>query len=150
MIESETNSILNDLLVELHRSLVQYAAEAWPWSTSDAQGVRSAVLSVAERQRQDASEVAFLLNERRQYLDFGVYSPSFTSLHYVALEFLFSQLKSSQQDLVQYIKSILPELRGDAEADQLVRKILQSEQEGLERLNAVELTGGPLATAWMK
>ncbi|WP_437227590.1 hypothetical protein SH661x_000453 [Planctomicrobium sp. SH661] len=150
MADSNINSLLNDLLIELHRSLAQYASEAWPWTTDRSEELQGAVLSVAEHQREDAGRLAHLLKSRGHYIDFGVYPHEYTSLHYVALEFLFSHLKANQQDLVRWIEETLPALQGDSEAETLVRQIVVSEREALQKLNAVTLPGGPQSIVWMK
>lgn len=150
MTQLKSNSLLNDLLIELHRSLIQYVAEAWPWSTDRADDLKAAALNVAEHQREDVGQLAHLLRERGHYIDFGMYPHEYTSLHYVALEYLFAQIKAHQADLVQWIESLLPDLQDDPEAEQLVQQIVSTQRAALQKLSAVELPGGPQATVWMK
>ena len=150
MSTESTNRRLNDLLIELHRSLVQYTAEAWPWSQDENSDLQAAVLNIAERQRQDVGRLAKFLNNRRHRIDFGVYPHQYTSLHYVAIAYLQSQLIESQRSLTDLFESAVSLLDDDPEARELVAEIAASERQGLEKLAAVETPGGASATAWMK
>lgn len=145
-----TDSLLNDLLVEIHRSLVQYAAEAWPWSTDQASDLQGAVLSVAERQRQDVGRLVHFLMDRSAHVDFGLYPPEFTSLHYVAIEYLYGQLIENQRSLVRLLDHSIGNLSTDPDAQRLVSQIAISQREGLQKLLSVEVPGGPTGTVWMK
>jgi hypothetical protein len=151
MNHNASNAILNDLLVELHRSLVQYAAESWLWSTEQAGELRAAVLSLAERQRQDTSRLVYFLMGRGHIIDFGMYPFEYTSLHYVALEYLYQQLLENQRALTEMAESCDLQLQAnDPHAAGLVRDIARSEREGLERLAATDVPGKGQAPAWMK
>jgi hypothetical protein len=150
MNSTSANSLLNDLLVEIHRSLVQYAAEAWPWSTGGAGELQAAILSLAERQRQDAGRIVHLLKERGEVIDFGMFPHAYTSLHYVALEYLAAMFLEGQRGLVRLLDDSVSRFHGDPEAQRLVSQIAISQREGLQRLLSAEIPGGAAASAWMK
>lgn len=152
MSTSNANQLLNDLLIELHRSLLQYLAEAWPWISDDSRDLKAAVLNVVEHQREDVGKIVHLLNERRYPIDFGMYPAEYSSLHYVALEFALNRLQHHQRTLVNWIEGLQsdPELQFDSQAQELVREIAASQRTGLERLEKVELPGGTKQVAWMK
>ncbi|SFI17299.1 hypothetical protein [Planctomicrobium piriforme] len=150
MTAASSNALLNDLLVELHRSLVQYVLEAWLWSAPQAAPLKGAVLSLSERQRQDAGKIVALLQDRAHSLDFGQYDHDFPRMNYVAIEFLFAQLCDNQNSLVQKLEQSLPKLKTDPEAHALIVEILKSQRSGLEKLWSVDLPGGSAPPAWMK
>jgi len=150
MTDSKINSLLNDVLIELHRSLVQYTAEAWPWSTSQDAESRQLVQQIALRQQAEVAELAQLLQARGWVIDFGVYPQDYTTLHYVALEFLLSYLKTNQGELADWLFSLLPEFTGDSDAETLVRKIATSERNAHHDLCGLKFPSGASEMAWMK
>lgn len=152
MSNSNANLLLNDLLIELHRSLLQYLAEAWPWISEESSDLKGAVLNAAEHQREDVGRIVHFLRERNHPVDFGMYPAEYTSLHYVSLEFLLTQIRDHQQSLVQWIEVLQGDraLQVDAPALMLVREIAASERTALDRIQKVELPGGPKSVAWMK
>ncbi|WP_437190958.1 hypothetical protein [Planctomicrobium sp. SH527] len=145
-----TNRQLNELLVDLHRSLVQYVLDAWLWSTEDAKELKGVVLSLAERQRQDAGTIAMLLMSRHYVIDFGNYPTDFTRLNYVAIEFLYENLCAHQNMIVQSLAEALPQLKSDPAAHDLINDILSSQKVGLERLLNSQEHNGTALPAWMK
>lgn len=150
MTNSRLNSLLNDLLIELQNSLPQYIEEAWVW-TADGDGeLRQVVDQLAERHREGAARLVGLLQDRNHEIDFGTYPQEYTSLHYVALEYLLTSLKSSQQGLRDWIESLLPECASDPQAENVVREIAESQRLSVQALNGVKLAADPQAAAWMK
>lgn len=141
---------LNELLVELHRSLLQYTSEAWPWSTTENESFKRTVLECAERQRRSVGLLAQFLRDRQWRIDFGMYPLEYTSLHYVAVEYLAQQLVSNQRELVEFIEAAAPGCVADYEALQLVQRIAADERAILDSLTA-QKTGQESASAvWMK
>jgi len=125
--------LLNDLLVELHRSLVQYVLEAWPWTEGSSEQVRGAVFTLGERQRQDAGELVKTLHALRYPIDFGMYPARFSRFHYVALDFLLNSLVEHQQALVQVFEKSVP-LLPDGPLKFLGNQIARSQRDGLTAL----------------
>jgi len=150
MTDVNPNSLLNDLLIELHRSLIQYVAEAWPWTTQQDAELKQAVERVARRQQTDVAQLVQVLQDRGHTIDFGVYPHEYTSLHYVALEFLFNALKQSQQELTHWIQSLISKFPSDPQAEQIVRDIAASQELGLRELSALALLENSHSMSWMK
>jgi len=150
MSDSHVNSLLNDLLIELHCSLVRYIGEAWPWSEKEDEELREMVQRIGERQEAGVARLVQILQQRSHDIDFGTYPQDYTSLHYVALEFLCSAMKTSQQNLSEWIWSLLPQLQNDPQAEQVVREIAESQRLTTQELNALKLPEHPQAVAWMK
>ena len=59
-----TESIINEALISLARSFLQYVVESWPWVDQSHRGIEQEVRALAARQRQDASELV-----RQTYLE---------------------------------------------------------------------------------
>lgn len=146
----EINSLLNSLLVSLHRSLAQYVLDAWLWSTSDDGKLKGAILSLVERQREDVGKIADLLIKRRHPINFGNYPVEWTRVNYLAIEYLYSYLCDQQHLLVQQFEQAISKLNEDQDARVLVQEVLQSQKTGLNQLWNVELPGDPDHITWMK
>lgn len=149
MSTTTTNRQLNELLVDLHRSLIQYVLEAWLWSTPEAKELKGVVLSLAERQRQDAGKIATLLMNRHVVIDFGTYPSDFTRFNYVAVEFLYENLCLHQNTILQTLENALPDLKADSVAHDLINDILVSQKLGTEKLLSAQASNGGTLPAWM-
>ncbi len=146
----EINDLLNSLLVSLHRSLSQYVLEAWLWSTPEDGNLKGAILSLAERQREDVGKIAQLLIKRRHPIHFGNYSQEWARVNYLAIEYLHSYLCDQQHSVVQQFEQAIPKLNDDQEARALVQDVLHSEKTGLNQLWNVDIPGAPEHITWMK
>jgi hypothetical protein len=124
MVEAERcNSLLNQLLIALHRSLLQYIGDAWPWVDTTDEAERTKLLSLVEAQRKHNERLIELLIDRGWSLDFGTYPTEYTDLHYVALSYLLKQLIASEQSLIGEIDRTLQGCAGDSEAVRLLERI---------------------------
>ncbi len=98
---------LNDLLIELGRSLLQYVGESWPWTSADEQETQRSITSLIDDQQQDVLALAERMNERHHSIDFGTYPTEYTSLHYVSLDYLLDELVLNQQAKVRACDELL-------------------------------------------
>lgn len=130
---AQSNALLNDLLVQAYRSLLQYTIECWPWTDPDAVGEQEGVRQMAEAQQAAVQEIANLLDHRHVPIDFGTY-PDWSGLHFVSLDFLLSKLIADETNLVGRIEQAQAALSSDAEAQAVVRNLLQTELSTLGKL----------------
>ncbi|MCA9054969.1 MAG: hypothetical protein KDA75_14105 [Planctomycetaceae bacterium] len=138
MTDTASCARLNDLLVDLGRSLLQYAGEAWPWtSTTDAGELRSVVSRLGAFQRESVAAVAHLLDGEGHPIDFGVYPDEYTSLHYVSLRYLLDQLIVNEQALVEECRAVTSELEPNSPAADLLREVSQREAAILSELQSL-------------
>jgi len=129
----QQNEILNQVLIVMARSLLQYSAQAWPWTGNGSAGPRSTVDALVAEQSRRIGQLAELLDSRRWTVDFGVF-PDFTDLHYLSLEYFLPHLIQNQRAVVREIESAVPQVAGDAEGSALLSEILQGERAALARL----------------
>ena len=130
---------LNDLLISVVRSLLQYATEAWPWSAArDAVKTRRTLEELATEQRRSVQRIVDLLDERRFAIDFDQYPEAFTNLNFVTLEYLLDQLVASQRKVVKACDRVARDCRHDPEAASLIENVRVREQQILSQLQ--ELT----------
>lgn len=126
---------LNDLLVDLGRSLLQYADESWPWSPGAAQ--EREVRELAAQQREHVLSLAELLDARNWTVDFGGYPTDYTDLHFLSLGFFLPRLAEAQSAVVAELDEAVHRCADDAEAVELLRQILAGERAIAQKLTAL-------------
>jgi len=136
------NERLNDLLVDVGRSLLQYTSESWPWAASDEGDVKDALERMAAEQRDVVAAIAELLASRGHATDFGSYPTEYTSLHYVAVDFLLGQLVENQKAVLSRCESVAEQTPAEDPARSLLDDIVVSERKHLEELKSL-LTAHP-------
>ncbi|MFV0445577.1 MAG: hypothetical protein ACK5Q5_18505 [Planctomycetaceae bacterium] len=139
MTDTTLCDLVNDLLVNLGRSLLQYAGEAWPWSSAhDSGDLQRRVQQLGEMQRESVRSLATMLDGEGHAVDFGVYPDEYTSLHYVSLKYLIEQMIANEGALVsdcRYVASAVPS--GTPAAD-LLAEVARREEAILEELRCIE------------
>jgi len=136
----QSESVLNNVLIDMACSFLQYVAEAWPWVSTQDHSVEEQVNAIAARQRQDVAEIVALLTAREQFIDFGSFPTEYTDLQFIALEALFDSLHGSQQIVCDSIASALSQLRdgSDEEAVNLLTAIETRQTEAATALKEVQ------------
>jgi hypothetical protein len=129
---------VNDLLVNIARSLLQYAGEAWPWSSAaDGLELRAMVRRLGQVQQQSVRDLANLLDGEGHAVDFGVYPDEYTSLHYVSLRYLIEQLVASERSLVADCQKLARDLEPGSPAAELLAEVGRREETILAELQTV-------------
>jgi hypothetical protein len=136
---------LNDLLVDLGRSLLQYADESWPWATTAEATAEREVRALAARQRENVSQLADLLADRGWPIDFGGYPTDYTDLHFLSLDYLVGELVRHQKQDIATLEQCIVRLEHDPAGRSLTQEVLGSERAHLEMLE--ELANQPAAGA---
>jgi hypothetical protein len=142
-----SNDRLNELLIGLGRSLLQYVGESWPWTPGDDVEEKSVIDRLVAQQRESVAHLAALLDERGHLIDPGAYPTDYTSLHYVALDYLLGRLVAQQQELAGDARTALQDSQGDEEVEMLLTGVAtQAEQHREELSKLVAARNG--ATNW--
>ncbi len=141
MAEAVSSSQINSLLIQISRSLLQYVSEIWPWSAADAEGTRRTLDRLAADQRESAAALARFLDDRGEVIDFGTYPTEYTSLHYVAVDFLLGQLVENQSAIVAACEAALRAVEGDADAAELLHNVTTAERNRLDELRRLSAGG---------
>ncbi|MDZ4684074.1 MAG: hypothetical protein SH850_03235 [Planctomycetaceae bacterium] len=128
---------LNDLLVDLGRSLLQYAGESWPWAPAAEATAEGEVRGLAAQQRENVSQLADLLADRGWPIDFGGYPTDYTDLHFLSLDFFLPRLAAAQAAVVGELDEAVHSCIDDPAAVELLRDVLTGERDIAERLNAL-------------
>lgn len=132
--------LLNNVLIQMARSFLQYVAESWPWVSRDDASVESQVRVLAARQRQDVSEIAALLTQREHFIDFGSFPTEYTDQQFLSLQALTGRMIASHQLVCGRLAIAITSLRaaGDAEGSQLISTIESHERDILKSLSEIE------------
>ena len=130
----QDNAKLNDLLIVLGRSLLQYVGEAWPWTGYSDADERQKISELVDRQKVQIARLADFLARRHWTIDFGSYPTEYTDLHYVALDYLLRELIANQQAIVGQSGQTLLHCEDDDEAARLLNEIRSEQQAVLQQL----------------
>jgi hypothetical protein len=125
--------VLNDVLIALHRSLLQYTHEAWPWTTARSSATRDAIATIATEQHETVDRLTELLRDRGYPVSFSTY-PDFSRFNYVSVEFLLKQLVKNQEQVAARCEAAARELADEPEDGGLVHTIAVAETDRLRRL----------------
>lgn len=134
---------LNKLFILLHRSLLQYVGECWPWTAEDGKQteILATIKGLIAAQKQHEAALAQPLTESGWVLDFGGYPTLYTDLHYVSLTYLLKQIVVSQSQIVAAFDAA-----AQAYPDSpLLKRIADSERGTLKTVQSLSAT--PAATA---
>lgn len=119
---------MNQLLIDLGRSLLQYVGEAWPWTPEDEARARETIESLVARQSDAVGRLTEFLDRRNWPIDFGLYPVEYTDLHYVSLDFLMKQLIQNADELVTEIDAVFRRCPPDSDEAYLLDGVLRDQQ----------------------
>lgn len=133
--------LLNNSLIQMARSFLQYVSESSPWVSVDSVSVGAQVEVLAARQRQDVGEIVSLLTAREHFIDFGSFPTEYTDLQFLSLQALMGRMKISQQMICDRLTAATVSLRAAGEIDgaDLLTTIESHERDILRALNEIEL-----------
>lgn len=140
MTSASTYAALNQLLIDLGRSLLQYVGECWPWAGTNTQDAQRKIEELVQIQKQQVAEIGQMLDEAELTVEKGTYPTEYTDLHYVALSYLLDQLVQNQKELVEETAQTLARCESDPDARRLVTEIQTTQQRILEELQNLAKT----------
>lgn len=139
MRENVTTEQLSQLLVDLNRSLLQYAIDVWPWSSGkSADDVRNTIIRVASHQRVSVARLAEYLDAQGVRIDLGVFPDEYTSLHFVSVTYLVNQMLENQRELVAECQELATVAGRELELAPLLSAIRDNEQRTLVELTTLQ------------
>lgn len=132
--------LLNNILIQMARSFLQYVAESSPWVRLESSSLEGQVYALAARQRQDVGEIVNLLTAREHYIDFGSFPTEYTDQQFLALNVLMGSLKHSQSLICTRIAAGVVSLKaaGDTEGAELLATVESHERDILKAFNEIE------------
>ena len=139
MAHVQHNGKLNQLLIDLGRSLLQYVGQCSSWSGQNHPEVEQEFGKLVAEQEQHVGRLAELLMQRHWTIDFGGFPATYTDLHFLSLKFLLKQIVRNQKAIVSELEEAVHTCVDDPEATNLINEILRSERKITEQLES--LTG---------
>lgn len=130
---------LNSLLVELNRSLLQYAFECWPYVTAG-DPAADKLRELAVIQQTDVGVLVDVLLERQWPIDFGTYPTEYTALQYNSIPSMVGPLKKSQQIALAKLDEVAASCNDDSFVSEVLSQLRTNENAILAEL---ELLAGP-------
>ncbi len=139
MVCQDNEILLNNVLISLSRSFLQYVAESSPWVRLEATSVEHQIQVLASRQRQHVAEIVHVLVNREHPIDFGSFPTEYTDLQFLSLESMLSRMQNSMGLISSGLKSAAVSLQtaGDAEGAELVTSIEIREQDIAKALKEI-------------
>ena len=134
MVDVEHNAKLNQLLIDIGRSLLQYVGHCSSWSSRSQAGLEQEFAKLVEIQQQHVGQISALLTDRRWTIDFGGFPASFTDLHFLSLKYLLKLILKNQDAVISELEEASHTSVHDPEASALIGEILKSEQQITQQL----------------
>lgn len=129
---------LNAVLVPVGRSLLQYTAEAFPWTSAGSEHIRRDVVRLAQRQQQTVQRLTDEIIALGGTPEFGTFPTDYTSLHFVAVSFLMAQIVANQEAVLKTICALGDATRDDRELNQMLWEAAAVEGGILEELKRIK------------
>lgn len=137
MAHVQHNGKLNQLLVDIGRSLLQYVGECSAWTSPSWAEKEHEFESLVALQKEHVRQLVDLLMERGWSIDFGGFPATYTDLHFLSLKYLLKLTIESQKAVVFELDEAVHTCIDDPEGAALIREILTSERQISERLQSL-------------
>lgn len=139
-----SDTILNTALIEVYRSLLQYAGESWPWASVGSEETETAVRKMAQEERDVVARIFQHLDSRGVSVDLGTY-PDNSALHYVSLPFFLQRMVVEHTDLDNALRYYRGQVAHDPTAARLLDETVGVVQRHLATLRQLAAPAGAAA-----
>ncbi len=139
MVSSSMLSIdeqLNSVLIELNRSLLQYAYECWPYAQAG-DSAAAKLTELAAIQQTDVGVLVDVLLERQWPIDFGTYPTEYTALQYNSVPSIAGALHKSQQIAFAKLEEVIAACAEDAFVSEVLSQVRTNENAVLAELKNI-------------
>jgi hypothetical protein len=132
-----SQAVLQDVFRRENRSLLQYLAESFPWTTPEHQEAVRRLGQMAAEEREGVARVARFLQRRHVPLPYlGAFPEEFTSINFIGLDYALPRLVKAARDAVAELEGDRGRLT-DPDARTLLEEILREKQRHLKGLEAL-------------
>jgi hypothetical protein len=137
VIDARDSAVLKDVLRRESRSFLQYVADSFPWTTSNEDDALGKLQKLIEEEREATAGLGRFLYRQRQTLPYlGAYPTHFTTLNYVALDYLLPKLAEEEREEIAGLERDLNELI-DPEARAEIDKLLSIKRRHLQTIETL-------------
>ena len=141
MAHVQHNAKLNQLLIDVGRSLLQYVGHCSSWSSRSEAALEQEFPKLVAVQQQHVARLSGLLTERRWTIDFGGFPATYTDLHFLSLKYLSKLILVNQSSVIDELDEAAHTCVDDPEAATLIDEILASERLITDRLRELTSVG---------
>jgi len=134
------NTQLNQLVVDIGCSLLQFLGEVSPWSPAGATVARDTVARLLKQQKHHVEQLVELLQERRFPVEFGLYPAEFTDLHFMSLKAMLPRAIDNQNVIVSELDEAIHTCIDDAGAIEVLSSVLAGEKAITAELKSLVLS----------
>lgn len=140
MIDPHSQTLLQDILRRENRSVLSYAAEAYPWTTSTEEKTWTDLQALIAADRAATVCLGRFLVRRRIPLPYlPSYPVQFTTINFLALDFLLPRLIEHERESIADLERDLAEIK-DPSARAEVEKLLNLKRRHLPQLEEMAST----------
>jgi hypothetical protein len=145
MAHVQHNAKLNQLLIDIGRSLLQYVGHCSSWSSRSQGAIEEEFPKLVAIQQQHVAQLSELLMERRWTIDFGGFPLTYTDLHFLSLKYLLKIILVNQKAVLAELDEASHCCVDDPEAAALIHEIMASERQITEQLHSLSISAAGAA-----
>ncbi len=137
MTDARPEAVLQNVARRQSQSLLQYVGDSFPWTKAEGRdGLRKLRAAFEEDRRAVTTLTQYLTRRKWTVPQLGVFPASFTTINFVALDYLLPQLVDAQRAEIAALEGDLDAL-GDDPAREPVQELLAMKRRHLEELGAL-------------
>src|SRR5437762_1627496 len=137
MLDSRTQTRLQQLLRRESRSFLQYVNDSFPWTTSEEKPALAQVQTLIDEERRAIAALAKFLTRHRIPVPYlGSYPMAFTTLNFVSLDHLLPILVDTERRAMTNLESDLDSFT-DSESRDEIQKLLDLKRRHSKVLEAL-------------
>lgn len=130
---------LSRMVVQQHRSLLQYADLCWPWVNLQESTERKILKSMAARQREGIRELVQELDRRGCPFDYGQFPADYSDLNFIALDHLWPRIVKAEECLLAELHEVRGEVAEDGHAVRVIDQCIKNQREILRQVSEHEV-----------
>jgi hypothetical protein len=137
VIDAPTQTLLQQVLRRESRSVLSYVGDAFPWTTSRGSQALETLHQLITEDRQTVAALGQLLTRQRIPLPWiGSYPAGFTTINFIALDYLVPRLVTAQREAIADLEQDLRAVTS-AEAREPLENLLAVKRRHLEILETL-------------
>ncbi len=147
--QAKSLHLIYDILAREASSLLSYLSGAWPWSSSKERDSARQLQSLVDDEMQAQRRLGETLRKHRMIPPSARFPMSFTTLHFLALDYLLPKVLNEQQALLVQLEKDQTQL--DEAGKEALEPFLAMKQQHLEQLtNLTAAHSGSKAVSTIK
>jgi hypothetical protein len=128
-----TLQTLQDLVARETRSVLHYAGDAYPWTTSEHKGALEQLQALIHEEREAVAAISRYVFRHRVMPTVGGYPVSFTTLNFLSLDALVARLLDYERRSLEQVRADLKHVT-DPEARRLVEALAALKEKNVAAL----------------